>query len=128
MISATPRAASKIVSNLSRRGSGVGIRLGTTTTGCSGFAYVLEYVDALQPVVLTPTLIPIPLPRFCKLDCILLEAVFVTIIIYCCLNSVFRKDTTMDFNRRECEFRCNFNILNCASLLQRFTLDPFRDE
>jgi len=45
MISTTPRAASKIVSNLSRRGSGVGIRLGTTTTGCSGFAYVLEYVD-----------------------------------------------------------------------------------
>ena len=45
MISATPRAASKIVSNLNRRGSGVGIRLGTTTTGCSGFAYVLEYVD-----------------------------------------------------------------------------------
>jgi iron-sulfur cluster assembly protein len=45
MISATPKAASKIVSNLSRRGSGIGIRLGTTTTGCSGFAYVLEYVD-----------------------------------------------------------------------------------
>ena len=45
MISATPRAASKIVSNLSRRGAGIGIRLGTTTTGCSGFAYVLEYVD-----------------------------------------------------------------------------------
>jgi iron-sulfur cluster assembly protein len=45
MISATPRAASKIVSNLNRRSSGIGIRLGTTTTGCSGFAYVLEYVD-----------------------------------------------------------------------------------
>jgi iron-sulfur cluster assembly protein len=45
MISATPRASSKIVSNLGRRGAGIGIRLGTTTTGCSGFAYVLEYVD-----------------------------------------------------------------------------------
>jgi iron-sulfur cluster assembly protein len=45
MISATPRAASKIISNLSRRNSGIGIRLGTTTTGCSGLAYVLEYVD-----------------------------------------------------------------------------------
>jgi iron-sulfur cluster assembly protein len=45
MILATPRASSKIVSNLSRRGTGIGIRLGTTTTGCSGFAYVLEYVD-----------------------------------------------------------------------------------
>ena len=46
MISVTPQAASKIVSNLDRRGSGIGIRLGTRTTGCSGLAYVLEYVDA----------------------------------------------------------------------------------
>jgi iron-sulfur cluster assembly protein len=45
MISVTPRAASKIVSNLDRRGAGIGIRLGTRTTGCSGLAYVLEYVD-----------------------------------------------------------------------------------
>jgi iron-sulfur cluster assembly protein len=45
MISATPRAASKIVSNIDRRGAGIGIRLGTRTTGCSGLAYVLEYVD-----------------------------------------------------------------------------------
>jgi iron-sulfur cluster assembly protein len=45
MISVTPIAASKISRNLERRGSGVGIRLGTRTTGCSGLAYVLEYVD-----------------------------------------------------------------------------------
>jgi iron-sulfur cluster assembly protein len=45
MISATPRAASKIVSNIEKRGEGVGIRVGTRTTGCSGLAYVLEYVD-----------------------------------------------------------------------------------
>jgi iron-sulfur cluster assembly protein len=45
MISVTPTAASKISRNLERRGSGVGIRLGTRTTGCSGLAYVLEYVD-----------------------------------------------------------------------------------
>ena len=47
MISVTPTAASKISRNLERRGSGVGIRLGTRTTGCSGLAYVLEYVDSL---------------------------------------------------------------------------------
>jgi iron-sulfur cluster assembly protein len=47
MINVTPRAASKIVSNIDRRGSGIGIRVGTRTTGCSGLAYVLEYVDAL---------------------------------------------------------------------------------
>ena len=45
MISVTEIAAKKIVSNLTRRGQGVGIRLGVRTTGCSGLAYVLEYVD-----------------------------------------------------------------------------------
>jgi hypothetical protein len=34
----------------------------------------------------------------------------------------------MDLNRREREFLCNFSILNCSSLLQRFTLDPLRDD
>lgn len=49
MISVTPQAASKIIKNLDRRGAGIGIRLGVRTTGCSGLAYVLEYVDALAP-------------------------------------------------------------------------------
>ena len=48
MIAVTPRASSKIVSNIDRRGAGIGIRLGTRTTGCSGLAYVLEYVDELE--------------------------------------------------------------------------------
>jgi iron-sulfur cluster assembly protein len=45
MLQVTEPAAKKIQSMLSRRGSGVGIRLGVKTTGCSGLAYVLEYVD-----------------------------------------------------------------------------------
>ena len=45
MISATEIASKKIVDNLKRRGRGLGIRLGVRTTGCSGLAYVLEYVD-----------------------------------------------------------------------------------
>ena len=45
MITVTDTAARKIQANLSRRGSGVGIRIGIRTTGCSGLAYVLEYVD-----------------------------------------------------------------------------------
>jgi iron-sulfur cluster assembly protein len=49
MISVTPVAASKIARNLDRRGGGIGIRIGVRTTGCSGLAYVLEYVDELQP-------------------------------------------------------------------------------
>ena len=49
MITVTPVAASKIARNLDRRGGGIGIRVGVRTTGCSGLAYVLEYVDDLQP-------------------------------------------------------------------------------
>ena len=49
MITVTPVASSKISRNLDRRGGGMGIRVGVRTTGCSGLAYVLEYVDDLQP-------------------------------------------------------------------------------
>ena len=45
MISLTENAAKKIQQTLARRGHGVGIRVGVKTTGCSGLAYVLEYVD-----------------------------------------------------------------------------------
>jgi iron-sulfur cluster assembly protein len=48
MIQVTEAAAKKIKSNLARRGSGVGIRIGIRTTGCSGLAYVLEYVDRVN--------------------------------------------------------------------------------
>ena len=46
MIHVTPKAASKIATNLDRRGQGIGIRIAVRTTGCSGLAYVLEYVDS----------------------------------------------------------------------------------
>ena len=45
MITVTDTAAKKIKFNLEKRGSGIGIRIGVRTTGCSGLAYVLEYVD-----------------------------------------------------------------------------------
>ncbi len=45
MITVTETASKKIRQNLERRGKGVGIRIGVKTTGCSGLAYVLEYVD-----------------------------------------------------------------------------------
>lgn len=45
MITVTETAAKKIQSNLNKRGHGIGIRIGVRTTGCSGMAYVLEYVD-----------------------------------------------------------------------------------
>jgi iron-sulfur cluster assembly protein len=37
------------VANLTKRGKGLGIRLGVRTTGCSGLAYVLEYIDNVNP-------------------------------------------------------------------------------
>ena len=49
MIAITETAAKKIVSNISKRGFGVGIKVGVKTTGCSGLAYVLEYLD-VEPV------------------------------------------------------------------------------
>ena len=48
MIIVTEQAARKIQQTLTRRGHGEGIRLGVRTTGCSGLAYVLEYVDTPQ--------------------------------------------------------------------------------
>jgi iron-sulfur cluster assembly protein len=47
-INITDTATRKIVENLRRRGRGLGIRLGVRTTGCSGLAYVLEYVDQVS--------------------------------------------------------------------------------
>lgn len=49
MIIITESAAKRISANITKRGSGVGIRVGVKTTGCSGLAYVLEYVDAVLP-------------------------------------------------------------------------------
>lgn len=45
MITVTDTASKKIKQNLEKRGKGVGIRLGVKTTGCSGLAYTIEYVD-----------------------------------------------------------------------------------
>ncbi|SDV49267.1 iron-sulfur cluster assembly protein IscA [Chitinasiproducens palmae] len=48
-ITMTDKAAQHVAKFLTRRGKGVGLRLGVRTTGCSGLAYKLEYVDALEP-------------------------------------------------------------------------------
>ena len=46
-VTLTETAAKHVASQLANRGKGVGIRIGVTTTGCSGMAYVLEFVDEL---------------------------------------------------------------------------------
>lgn len=47
-ITMTPAAADRVRSFLVNRGKGVGLRLGLRTSGCSGMAYVLEFVDSLN--------------------------------------------------------------------------------
>jgi len=48
-VTMTERAAQHVAGFLSKRGKGVGLRLGVRTTGCSGMAYKLEYADGVQP-------------------------------------------------------------------------------
>ncbi len=47
-ISLTPSAAERVRSYLARRGTGVGLRLGVTKTGCSGYSYVINYADEID--------------------------------------------------------------------------------
>ena len=47
-ITLTENAAKHVATHLSRRGKGVGLRLGVRTSGCSGLAYKLEFADELR--------------------------------------------------------------------------------
>ena len=44
-VSLTPAAAERVQAFLAKRGGGAGLRLGVKKTGCSGFAYVVNYAD-----------------------------------------------------------------------------------
>lgn len=44
-VTMTEAAAKHVRRQLEGRGQGIGIRLGVKTSGCSGMAYVLEFVD-----------------------------------------------------------------------------------
>lgn len=45
----TQTAADRVKDFLANRGKGIGLRLSVKTNGCSGMAYVMEYVDELNP-------------------------------------------------------------------------------
>jgi len=47
-VTMTPAAAERVRTFLANRGKGLGLRLGIKTTGCSGLAYVLEFVDDMN--------------------------------------------------------------------------------
>ena len=48
MITATQKAKEHMTNMLVQRGKGEGIRLGVKTTGCSGYAYFIEYADTIN--------------------------------------------------------------------------------
>ncbi len=48
-ISLTDSAADRVRTYLDTRGKGVGLRLGITQTGCSGYSYVINYADEVAP-------------------------------------------------------------------------------
>lgn len=47
-VTMTEAATERVKKFLQSRGKGIGLRLGVKTSGCSGMAYVLEFVDELQ--------------------------------------------------------------------------------
>jgi len=49
MITITDKAAAKVKQTIAKRGKGLGLKVGVRTTGCSGLAYVLEFVDVTLP-------------------------------------------------------------------------------
>ncbi|HZX31331.1 MAG TPA: iron-sulfur cluster assembly protein IscA [Rhodocyclaceae bacterium] len=48
-VTLSEKAAKHVSNYLTRRGKGVGLRLGVRTSGCSGMAYKLEFVDEVTP-------------------------------------------------------------------------------
>ncbi|MBU3720039.1 MAG: iron-sulfur cluster assembly protein IscA [Burkholderiaceae bacterium] len=44
-VTLTSKAAEHVAQFIAKRGKGLGVRLGVKTTGCSGLAYKLEFVD-----------------------------------------------------------------------------------
>jgi iron-sulfur cluster assembly protein len=48
-IQLTPAAAERVRNFLASRGHGLGLRLAVRKTGCSGFAYVVNYADRQEP-------------------------------------------------------------------------------
>ena len=47
-ISLTQSAAARVRDFLAKRGRGVGLRIGVRRTGCSGYAYLIDYADSVE--------------------------------------------------------------------------------
>jgi iron-sulfur cluster assembly protein len=46
-ITLTEKAAAQIKKQLTKRGAGIGLKLGVKKSGCSGYAYTLDYANNL---------------------------------------------------------------------------------
>lgn len=44
-ITVTENAAKQIAKQIEQRGTGIGLKLGTKISGCSGFAYTIDYAE-----------------------------------------------------------------------------------
>jgi iron-sulfur cluster assembly protein len=47
-ITITEQAAAQIARQLKKRGNGLGLRLGVKKSGCTGFAYVVDYAEVAE--------------------------------------------------------------------------------
>jgi iron-sulfur cluster assembly protein len=47
-VSLTKNATERVRSYLAKRGHGIGLRVGVKRTGCSGWAYLVDYADAVS--------------------------------------------------------------------------------
>ena len=47
-VSLTESAAERVRKHIARRGSGLGLRLGVRTSGCSGLSYVIDFADEVR--------------------------------------------------------------------------------
>ena len=47
-VTLSEKAAKHVANYLAKRGKGVGLKLGVRTSGCSGMAYKLEFVDQID--------------------------------------------------------------------------------
>lgn len=48
-VTLSEKAARHVADYMVKRGKGIGLRLGVRTSGCSGVAYKLEFVDVANP-------------------------------------------------------------------------------
>jgi iron-sulfur cluster assembly protein len=48
-VTLSEQAAKHVANYMTKRGKGIGLRLGVRTSGCSGMAYKLEFADAAEP-------------------------------------------------------------------------------